>query len=149
VVVGLAATAIDIAGRLVQLVQLVPPEVEAEVDRVLFTVNATALTMPLVLLAWAYLAWTLIRGIDDSQRPVAATRSGAIAGWLAGAWLVTSLVALALQPLVTASISDAEGPTPASTILFAVSLAGVLSAVGSLAFLVRALSIGLASARAE
>ena len=144
VVVGLAAAVVEFVARVAQLVTFVPGDVGAEGDAAIFAANAMGLANILVLLAWTYLAWVLIRADRDADRPRSATRLGSVSGWLAIAWLGASLTGLALLPFASES-PDGLGPSAASTLSFVIAIAAATFGLASIAALVAGLAKGLAS----
>lgn len=144
IAVGLTAAVVELVARIAQLVSLVPGQFGAEEDGAIFAANVTGLANVLVLLAWTYLAWVLIRADRDRDRPRSATRIGAASGWLATAWLGASLAALGLLPFASES-PDGLGPSLAGTYYFVVSIAAATFSVASLAALVSGLATGLAA----
>lgn len=146
--VGLTAAVVEFVARLAQLVSLVPGQFGAEEDGAIFAANVTGLSNVLVLLAWTYLAWVLVRADGDPDRPRSATRIGAASGWLAIAWLGASLAALALLPFASESPDGITGPSAAGTYYFVVSIAAATFSVASIAALISGLATGLANSLA-
>jgi len=144
VAVGLAAAVLELVARVVQLVDLARSPFLDEADQAILLTNTTGLVHVLVLLAWAYLAWVLVRSDLDTGRAPAATRSGAVAGWLTVGRLGASLGSLALLPVVSESPDGLGGTSTAMSVFFVISFTVATCTFASLIALVSGFARGLA-----
>jgi hypothetical protein len=145
IILGLVAAAVELVARLAQLASSVPPMDGEDFERAIFTSNAAGLAHVLVLLAWAYLAWVLIRGDGDAGRPASATRMGSASGWFAIGWFAASIAALAAVPFAIEAPDGPAGPSTASLILWITTVAGATCVLISMAALAAGLRGGLAT----
>jgi len=124
----------------------VPGPGAQDVDRALFVGRAAGLASALVVFGWAYLAWVTIRGRDDLDRDPRATRAGAVSGWLAGAWLVASAIALlALVPSFAGSPDGLGSEPPGGSLYVVLSVIGAACRAGAILALAWGLILGLGS----
>jgi hypothetical protein len=149
VAVGLTAAVVELVVRIAQLGSLAPDGFAAEEVRAIFAANAAGVANVLVLLAWTYLAWVLIRADRDPDRPRSATRIGAASGWLAIAWLGASLAALAVLPFASESPDGLAGWTAAGVYYYVAYIAAATFGLASIAAFVAALATGVAGTPAE
>ena len=145
VVIGLAAATLEFVGQAVQLVGLAASDVLEDVDRAILVSNAMAMAHVVILLAWVYLAWVLVRGAGDAGRPPQATRMGAAAGWFVTGWLGATVAALAVLPIASEAPGALAGGSAAVALLGLASIVAATCNVTALLAIVSALAGGLAA----
>lgn len=143
VVIGVLAAVLDLGTR---LIQLGGADLRDEYDAAIFFTNVTGLAYIGTLLGWTFLARALLRGGGDAGRPRAATRAGAVAGWLAGLWLLGSLLSVvAFVPFVAATDPEILARPPWGDVYLLVAVAARACSVLAIVYLAWGLRAGLGS----
>jgi hypothetical protein len=150
VVLGLAVAGVELVARIAQMVSIDYAGYSLGEGQAILITSLASMTYLLVPLAWAYLAWALVRADRDPARPPRATRLGAWAGWFTIAWLGASLIGFAWLPFTSArDVEPSEGLTMLSSILLVVVVTAAIIALAAIATLIAALAAGLASGADE
>ena len=143
---GVALAAVEVVARVAQILSFSYADyADAGQDGALLIANVLGVSYVLVLLAWAYLAWVLLRAGWDAGRSSQALRLGTTAGWLEVIWLGISLAGLALLPFATEASLAAGEQTMLSSIAYVLAISGATIALAANAALVAGLARGLAA----
>jgi hypothetical protein len=108
-------------------------------------IQISYLISSLAMLAWAYVAWVLVRGIDLGPGPRVASRVAAIAAGLLALRATLDILSIAASAWVSSLPSDAYFDTipPWQSIFMTAAIGGAWVSVAASAFFVGAFALGI------